>query len=97
MKKNHEKTRPKLITLWLALLSIFIIGLLIYTHCRTECVRIGYEISEAKANNNMLDARRNALRIELEMLKSPEEIEKQVIKHKLGLRMPTPKQIIEIP
>jgi hypothetical protein len=91
------KKRPKLITLWLALLSIFIIGLLFYTRCRIECVRIGYEISKETANQKKLNAIINALEIELASLKSPERIEQQVIRHKLGLKMPTPKQIIKIP
>jgi len=93
MKKN----RPKLITLWLGLLSIFIIGLLFYTRCRIECVRIGYEITRKTDDQKRLTATKNALKIELEMLKSPEHIEQQVIKHNLGLKMPTPKQIIKIP
>ena len=92
-----DKNRPKLIPLWLALLSIFIMGLLVYTHYRIECVKIGYEINKEKAQYVSLDARRNELIIELKRLKSPQQIEQQVARHKLGLKMPTPKQVIEIP
>ena len=91
-----EKNSSKLIILWLGLLSIFIISLLFYTRCRIECVRIGYEITRKTAEQKRLNAMKNALKIELEILKSPEQIEQQVVKHKLGLKMPIPKQIIEI-
>lgn len=83
--------------IWLALLSIFIIGLLFYTRCRIECIKVGYEINKEKAEYMKLDARKNELIIELKRLKSPEQIEKQVLRHHLELRMPSPKQVIEIP
>jgi cell division protein FtsB len=91
-----KKNRPKLISTWLALLSIFILGLLFYTRCRIECVKIGYEINKEKAEHVKLDAKRNELIIELKRLKSPEYIEEQVARHKLRLKMPKPSQIIEI-
>jgi len=92
-----DKNRSKLIPLWLALFSIFIMGLLFYTHYRVECVKIGYEINREKAQYANLDARKNELIIELKRLKSPQQIEQQVARHKLGLKMPTPKRVIEIP
>jgi len=92
-----DKNRPKLTPLWLGLLSIFITGLLLYTYCRIECVKIGYELSEEKARYMKLDTRRSELTIELNTLKSHEQIEQQIARHKLGLKMPTPKQVIEIP
>jgi cell division protein FtsB len=60
-------------------------------------VKIGYEINKEKARYIKLDARKNELIIELKRLKSPEQIERQVARHRLGLKMPTPKQVIEIP
>lgn len=91
------KNKPKLIPIWLALLSVFILELLFYTRCRIQCVRIGYEITQKTKEQKNLIATNNALKIELEMLKSPEQIEKKVKQYKLGLKMPRPKQIIEIP
>lgn len=91
------KSKSKLIPIWLALLSVFILELLFYTRCRIQCVRMGYEIAQKTKDQKNLNATKNALKIELEMLKSPERIEKKVIQYKLGLKMPRPQQIIEIP
>ena len=92
-----KKKTPRFITLWLVLLCVFITGLLFYTRCRIECMKIGYEINKEKARYTKLDARRNELIVELKALKSPEQIEYQIVRHKLKLKMPTPEQIIEIP
>lgn len=91
------KERPRLIPVWLCLLCIFIMGLFFYTRCRIECVKIGYEITRETDKQKRLNATKNALQIELEMLKSPEQIEQQVDRFKLGLKMPTPAQVIKIP
>jgi len=72
-------------------------GLFFYTRCRIECVKIGYEITRETDKQKRLNATKNALQIELEMLKSPEQIEQQVDRFKLGLKMPTPAQVIKIP
>jgi len=91
------KSKPRLIQVWLALLAVFIIGLLFYTWCRIECLKIGYEINKEKSEYMKLDARRSEFIVELKRLKSPEQIERQIRRYKLDLKIPTPKQIIEIP
>lgn len=96
-KKDTEKNRNnKAVMVWLVIMAVFIAELLLYTWCRVQYVRIGYEISNAtKSHSNLLTLRRN-LKIELAHLKSPERIEK-IAKQQLGLITPTPKQILTIP
>jgi cell division protein FtsL len=88
--------RIKNIRIWIVLLFAFIALLLVYTWCRIQSVQTGYEISKAVKINEKRIARNNNLKIEHAYLKSPERIAKKA-KEKLGLIMPTAKQIIVIP
>jgi len=96
-RKTPLKDRKnKTVMVWLFIMSVFIAELLLYTWCRVQYVRIGYEISNVTKNNsNLLTLQRN-LKIELARLKSPERIEK-IAKQQLELVTPTPKQILTIP
>jgi len=96
-RKTPLKGRKnKTVMVWLFIMSVFIAELLLYTWCRVQYVRIGYEISNViKNNSNLLTLQRN-LKIELARLKSPERIEK-IAKQQLELVTPTPKQILTIP
>ncbi len=86
----------KNIRTWIVLLFVFIALLLVYTWCRVQYVQTGYEISNAVKINEKRIARNNNLKIEHAYLKSPERIARKA-KEKLGLIMPTAKQIIVIP
>ena len=81
---------------WIVFLFVFIALLLFYTWCRIQCVQAGYEISQAVKINAKRIARNNDLKIEHAWLKSPKRIARKA-KEKLGLVMPTAKQIIVIP
>jgi len=94
MKQNTRQIKN--IRTWIILLFIFIVLLLFYTWCRIQCVQTGYEISKAVKINKKRMARNNNLKIEHAYLKSPERIAKKA-KEKLGLIMPTAKQIIILP
>lgn len=89
--------KQKLLFIWLVLLFVFITGLLLHTRCRIECVRIGYEITQRTEDRKKLFALQNELKIELATLKNPHHIEEQIARYKLGLKTPTPKQIIQVP
>lgn len=80
---------------WIFLITIFIMQLLVYTWCRVQCVRTGYEISKETDNYQKLITIQNTMKIELERLKSPERIAK-IAKNKLGLVTPAPQQKINI-
>ncbi|MEA1899558.1 MAG: cell division protein FtsL [Thermodesulfobacteriota bacterium] len=92
-KKNVSSTR---IVIWFIIMAVFIAELLIYTWSRVQCIKSGYEISnENKKNRNLINLQNN-LKVELARLKSPERLAK-IAKNQLGLKTPTPKQIIIIP
>jgi len=92
-KKNVSSTR---IVIWFIIMAVFIAELLIYTWSRVQCIKFGYEISnENKKNRNFINLQNN-LKVELARLKSPERLAK-IAKNQLGLKTPTPEQIIIIP
>lgn len=93
------KTRPrnpKMIALWLSLLCVFIAELLVYTWVRVQCVRVGYEISALNKEQQGLTELQANLKVELARLKAPQRITK-IAQEKLGLTLPTPKQIMVLP
>jgi cell division protein FtsL len=99
MKKkipNRKKKRSN--TLWLGLIFImvFIGELFFYTWCRVQCTRMGYEISRLESQHEKLVFIKGNLQIESARLKSPERIARTAME-KLGLMMPTPKQMVIMP
>ena len=92
--KNIHKLKTTMI--WTICMAIFIAELLIYTWCRVECVGIGYEISKAAHHFQEHIKLQNNLKVELASLKSPDRIAK-IAKNRLGLKTPTPAQVIIIP
>lgn len=77
-------------------MSIFIGELFLYTWCRVQFVRTGYEITKASHDRQQLLKIQQNLVIELARLKSPERIESIARQH-LGLITPAPEQIMVIP
>lgn len=98
MKKKTKKNifNPAILGLWMVLLILFIAELFIYTWCRVQCVRIGYEISKEKETYRSFTALQNNLKIELAHLKSPERLA-EIARDQLGLKTPTPDQMMIIP
>ncbi|MBC2695009.1 MAG: cell division protein FtsL [Desulfobacteraceae bacterium] len=92
--KNALSTRTVII--WFIIMAVFISELLIYTWSRVQCIKFGYEISNENNKNRNLINLQNNLKVELARLKSPERLAK-IAKNQLGLKTPTPKQIIIIP
>lgn len=77
-------------------MGVFIAELLIYTWSRVQCIKAGYAISNENNKNRNLINLQNNLKVELARLKSPERLAK-IAKNQLGLKTPTPEQIIIIP
>jgi len=75
---------------------IFISELLLYTWCRVQNVELGYAISQLTQTHNKRITIQNNLKIEFARLKSPNRIV-NIATNRLGLIMPTSKQIIIIP
>jgi cell division protein FtsL len=94
IKKNSFK--PKIIGVWIILMSFFIAEFFFYAWCRVQCVNIGYDISKEEIHRQRYHTLQNTLKIELAHLKSPERIA-EIAKERLGLKTPVPEQIIIIP
>lgn len=76
---------------WILLMVLFMMQLLVYTWCRVQCVRVGYEISQESDNYQKLISIQNSLKIELERLKSPQRIA-SIAQYQLGMITPTSQQ-----
>lgn len=86
-----NRIRPRLVAAWVLILALFVGQLLIYTWCRVQCIRAGYEIS---AENNRYQRQltvQNTLRIELERLRTPERIA-AIARRDIGLAIPASHQ-----
>ncbi len=93
-EKNVRST--KMVIIWFIVMAVFITELLIYTWSRVQCVKVGYEISNENNKNRNLINLQNNLKVELARLKSPERLA-DIAKNQLGLKIPTPEQMIIIP
>ena len=97
IKRRRKKTRnPRVIAACLIFMGLFIGELLFYTWCRVQSIQVRYEISELAAEQDRLMMLQDNLKIELARLKSPQRIAK-IAKERLGLILPTNKQLMLIP
>jgi cell division protein FtsL len=94
--RPSKRRNPRMMAVWMALLCIFIAELLGYAWVRMQCVGVGYEIAALTKEQHRLSELQVNLRVELARLKSPQRVLK-IAEQKLGLTMPTPKQIMVMP
>ena len=94
-KRSLHMTRKQgfFIALTLFLLMGTSIG---YVWSNFERTQIGYDLSRLKKEEIKLIEVNRKLRLELAILKSPQNLERMAVR-KLGLRPPTPDQIIVLP
>lgn len=84
-----------MIVILVALTVVFLAELLVYTWCRVQYVRTGYEIAESTNKHQRLKELHRKLKTEEARLKSPERIIR--IARQQGLVMPDLKQVVVIP
>jgi len=92
---NRKKKTSNVLSLGLMLIAVFIGELFFYTWCRVQCTRMGYEITRSENQYEKLLFIKDNLQIESARLKSPERIARTAAK--LGLMIPTPKQMVIMP
>lgn len=97
-RKKRSKFHLTRRQIFLIILMLFLfmgsgIGYVWSTFRRTQ---IGYDLSQLKREEIRLRDQNRKLRLDLAILKSPQYLEKMAIQ-KLGLRQPTPEQIIILP
>jgi cell division protein FtsL len=93
---RNKRTGLKLVAIWSLIAVIFITELFLYTWCRVQCVKTGYEISKETDRRIKLSSLQNNLKVEIAHLKSPQRIA-NIAAAQLGLIIPTPEKIITIP
>ena len=63
MRKGKTSKKPRsAMTLWVALIVVFMAELLVYSWCRVQYVHTGYEINEARQKSQVLIALQDKLR-----------------------------------
>jgi cell division protein FtsL len=96
MKRGRvARIRHSIVAMGVALMVVFVAELLVYTWCRVQYVRTGYEVAEATKEHQRLLELHTKLRVEEARLRSPERIMR--IAQQRGLVIPDAQQIVVIP
>lgn len=93
---RNKRTGLKLAAIWSIIAILFVAELFLYTWCRVQCVKTGYEITKETDKRLKLSSLQNKLKVEIAHLKSPQRIAK-IATMQLGLIIPTPEKMILIP
>jgi cell division protein FtsL len=83
-----------MIAIWVVLMVMLLAQALVYTWCRVQYVRTGYEITEATEEHQQLIELHRKLKLEEARLRSPERI--MHIARQRGLVMPDSKQVVVV-
>ncbi len=101
VRKSNQKIRPVLFTprhigYSVVLMLLFLVEFFTRTWCGVQCIRTGYDISQATLKQQeLIDLGKN-LEIELGRLKSPQVLG-GMAREKLNLTIPKPGQVIVVP
>lgn len=77
----------------MVLVTLFMLAALLHVRGRLVVVQLGYELSAASREHKRLLAENRKLQVEVATLRSPRRLRKLAVE-KLGLREPTPAQIV---
>ena len=96
-KKRKAQSATKMtrstMMLWLLIMVVFFAEAGFHTWCRVRCTQEGILIDQAQRRQQALLQLQTKLKVELARLKSPARIT-AIARTRLGLRMPTPGQVI---
>jgi len=95
LRKSRFHFTPRQILLVVLMLFVFMGSGIGYVWSNLEGTQIGYDLSRLKHEELRLKDLNNKLRLELATLKSPQYLEEAA--HALGLKAPSPRQIIVLP
>jgi len=96
IKKRKLNMKSKQALLIILMLFLFMGSSIGYVWSNFERTQIGYDLSQLKKEEMKLRETNRKLRLELAILKSPQNLETLAIE-KLGLKQPSPDQIIVLP
>jgi cell division protein FtsL len=94
-KRRYHVTRRQVILI-IFMLFIFMGTGIGYVWSNFERTQIGYDVSQLKKEEMRLNEINRKLRLELALLRSPQYLEAKAV-NELGLRQPTPEQIVMLP
>jgi hypothetical protein len=95
-KRKDTVLTFKLAAVAMVIMAVIIGELLVYTWARVQCVKVGYDITQATRVHEERVSQRKAMEVELALLTSPTRIVRQA-RDDLGLIRPLPEQVITIP
>jgi cell division protein FtsB len=95
VRRGRFQLTHRQILLIVILLFIFMGSGISYVWSNFEGTQIGYDVSRLKQEELKLQELNQKLRLELALYKSPQYLEEAT--HRLGLREPSPGQIIVLP
>ncbi len=96
LKKRRLHVTKKQVVLIILMLFFFMGSGISYVWSNFEKTQIGYDLSQLKKEEMRLKEINRKLRLELALLRSPQNLEPKAVKD-LGLRQPTPEQIVMLP
>jgi cell division protein FtsL len=94
-KRRCHVTRRQVVVIILMLFLFMGTGIG-YVWSNFEMTQIGYDVSQLKKEEMRLKEINRKLRLELALLRSPQNLESKAV-NELGLRQPTPDQIVMLP
>ena len=95
-KKRRSRFTRRQVFLIILMLFFFMGSGISYVWSNFEKTQIGYDLSQLKKEEMRLQEINQKLRLELALLKSPQNLESKAVKD-LGLKQPTPEQIVMLP
>jgi len=96
LKKRRCHVTRKQVVLIILMLFLFMGTGIGYVWSNFERTQIGYDVSQLKKEEMRLKEINRKLRLELALLRSPQNLESKAVKE-LGLRQPAPDQIVMLP
>jgi len=96
LKERQFRVTRRQVMLIILLLFFFMGSGIGYVWSNFESTQIGYDLSQLKKEEMRLREINRNLRLELALLRSPQNLEPKAVKE-LGLRQPTPEQIVMLP
>lgn len=96
LKKCRFHVTRRQVVLIILMLFFFMGTGIGYVWSNFERTQIGYDVSQLKKEEMRLKEINRKLRLELALLRSPQNLESKAVKE-LGLRQPTPEQIVMVP
>jgi len=96
LKNRRTHVTRRQVFLIILMLFFFMGSGISYVWSNFEKTQIGYDLSQLKREEMRLREINRKLRLELALLKSTQNLEPKAVKY-LGLRQPTPEQIVTLP